>query len=132
MGCVSSSGAWTALDHIAAGRLGAGGDDVQARPGGELGELAEGAGLAARYQHVDAERARRFVGRDTAEDGDGGLRGSRRLGAAAEDGYRRFVGPVVEDALEQVEVGSGRQRVEEALPLDRHPASHPEAFNEPA
>ena len=36
-------------------------------PARELGELGERAGLAARHQHVDAQRAGRFVGRDAAE-----------------------------------------------------------------
>ena len=45
--------------------------------------------------------------------------------AFAEDGDRFLVGPVVQHALEQVQVGSGGQRVEEALPLERDPFGGP-------
>ena len=52
------------------------------------------------------------------------------MGAASEDGDRRLVGPVVQHALEQVQVGPGGQRVEEALPLEGDPVGDPGAGQE--
>ena len=43
----------------------------------------------------------------------------------AEDGDHLLVGPVVQHAFEQVEVGPGGQRVEEALPLQGDPFCDP-------
>ena len=56
--------------------------------------------------------------------------GPGRLGAAAQDGHGRLVGPVVEDALQQVEVGSGGEWIEEALRFDCHPAGDSEAVDD--
>lgn len=40
----------------------------------------------------------------------------RRLGTAAQDGPRFTIGPVVQHPSEQIEIRTGRQWVEEALP----------------
>jgi hypothetical protein len=87
--------------------LRAGRGDLEPGAPRQLGELGERAGLPACYQHVDGQVARSLVGRDAAEDHHPSVRAGS-LGAPAEDGHGRLVGPVVEHALQQVHIGSGR------------------------
>ena len=110
-----------ALDYVSARGLRAGAGDLQAGQAGELGELGDRTGLPAGDQHVDAQGSRCLVGRDAAEDGDPAA-GPGALCAAPQDGHRLVIGPVVQHVLQQVQVGARGQRIEEALPPERHAA----------
>ena len=68
---------------------------------------------ADQYQHQQLGRrglARAGVGKD-----DDPSRGASGFGATFQDGGRLAIRPVTQDALQDVQVGTGRQRVEEAL-----------------
>src|SRR5271157_5399618 len=63
----------------------------------------------------DGDGPQSSSGDNPAEDDDT-TRGTCRLGAAPQDGHRLAIGPVAQHVFQQIEIGPGWQRVEEALP----------------
>jgi hypothetical protein len=55
---------------------------------------------------------------------DDSARGTRRFSAARQDGERLAIGPVEQHALEEIQIGTSRQWVEEALADGRDTIGH--------
>lgn len=73
--------------------------------------------------HHQQGRRRVFAWSSAGKDHDA-AGWARGFGAAYQDGRGFAIGPVVEDALQYVEVCAAGQRVEKALCDSRHPISH--------
>ncbi len=103
-----------AFDDEVAGRLPPGSQHFEPTFTRQFTELRDGAVLASRQHHFDNQVLGRAVRTDRLED-DNPPGGARRLGAADQDRLRLGIGPIVQYPSEQVDIGAGRQRVEEAL-----------------
>src|SRR5262249_49769928 len=97
------------------GWLPPGGYNLQPALTRQLAELLDGAVLASHQDHFYRESSRRSGRAHPLEDHHPTAR-ARGLGAAAEDCRRFTIGQAVDHPPKEIEIGAGRQRVEEALP----------------
>ena len=83
----------------------------------KLAELRQAPVPPSHQDHHQQGRRRTavLVGRYPAEDDDATC-GTRRLGAAPQDGHRRAIGPVAQHVFQQREIGPGWQRSKKLWP----------------
>ena len=125
---VAAASDGAALGGKDTGGLARGGGQFGAAPARQFPGLGDAAVLTANQQHLDGERSRLSVRADALEHNHPPV-WSRSFGAPAQDRGGFAIGPVVQNAPQDVKIGAGGERVEKLCPALVTRIGYPAASN---